>query len=87
MNYKIRFEKIVINKHLPKLSLSVKSRIKKAIDLKLAIDPITYGKPLQYNLYGQRPLKVGDYGVIYTVDSNKHIITIHAIGHRKKTYN
>ena len=87
MSYKIEYTDPVLKKYFPKLSSSVKSQAKKAIDAKPTQDPISYGKPLQHQFYGQRSLRFGDYRIIYTVDNEKKIVTIHAIGHRDKIYN
>ena len=31
-------------------------------------------------------LRVGDYRIVYSVDDNRHIVTIIAIGHRREVY-
>ena len=53
---------------------------------KLAIDPIAFGKPLQYSLKGLRRLRVDDYRIIYKVAENETAITIVKIAHRKEIY-
>ncbi|MEW6096323.1 MAG: type II toxin-antitoxin system RelE/ParE family toxin, partial [bacterium] len=40
-------------------------RIRKAIEQRLATDPVKYGEPLRRSLQGYRKLRVGDYRVIY----------------------
>ena len=63
-----------------------KSKIsnKKAIEERLMVDPITFGKPLRYSLKGHRRLRVSDYRVVYRIE-NKSVIII-AIKHRKDIY-
>ena len=76
----------VIKKQIPKLSLPVKNRIKKAIEKKLAINPVAFGKPLKYSLKGLRSLRMDDYRVIYKVDENDLKVIIVKIAHRKEVY-
>ena len=84
--YKISYLPEVVKKQIPKLSLTVGNRIKKAIEKKLAIDPIAFGKPLKYSLKGLRRLRVDDYRIVYKVAENEMAITIVKIAHRKEIY-
>ena len=87
MAYDIIYTKKVIKKDIPNLSLSAKKLIKRAIEECLMSDPFAFGKPLKYALHGQRSLRVSKYRIIYTIDSEKPIVTIIAIEHRKGVYN
>ena len=49
------------------------------------IDAVNF-MPLEGNLSGLCKLRVGDWRVIYEVDHNRKIITIHKAGHRKEIY-
>jgi addiction module RelE/StbE family toxin len=69
------------------LSKSTKDKLKKAIEKKLMINPIEFGKPLQYSLKGLRRLRVEDYRVIYQINLESKIVLIVKIGHRKEVYN
>ena len=84
--YKISYLPEVVKKQIPKLSLPVRNRIKKAIEKKLAVDPIAFGKPLRYSLKGLRRLRVDDYRVIYKVDEEELKLVIVKIAHRKEIY-
>jgi len=84
INYQIIYQDHVIKSHIPALSTKVKSLIKKAIEERLMVDPITFGKPLRYSLKGHRRLRVSDYRVVYRIE-NKSVIVI-AIKHRKDIY-
>jgi len=86
MKYSIRYLEIVVEKHIPALPKTAKERIKKAIEDRLCLDPLKYGKPLQYSLKGHRRLRVGDYRVIYRIDSLNFVVLIVAIEHRKSVY-
>jgi len=82
--YKLTYSDQVISKDIPKLSKPIKSIIKNAIEKKLLVDPIKFGKPLRYSLKGCRALRVGDYRVIYQLAGNN--INILIILHRKICY-
>lgn len=84
--YKISYLPEVVKKQIPKLSLPVRNRIKKAVEKKLAIDPIAFGKPLKYSLKGLRRLRVDDYRIIYKVAENEMALIIVKIAHRKEIY-
>jgi len=86
MFFKIKYFKKVVKKDIPALSSPAKKLIKRAIEERLMVNPVSFGKPLRYGLYGQRRLRVGDYRVIFTIDHEKKIVTINAIGHRKNIY-
>lgn len=42
--------------------------------------------PLSANYAGFYKLRIGDWRVIYDVDYNKQIITVHKVGHRREIY-
>ena len=63
---------------------NIKKRIKRAIESRLLIDPISYGLPLRKSLQGHHKLRVGDYRVIYRIEANKIIIL--KIGNRRDVY-
>ncbi|MGE3623865.1 MAG: type II toxin-antitoxin system RelE/ParE family toxin [Bdellovibrionales bacterium] len=76
----------MLKKDVPALPKCMRARIKKAIEERLMIDPVSYGKPLQHSLKGHRRLRVGDYRIIYTIDPEKRNVSVLAIGHRKDIY-
>lgn len=84
--YKIFLAQHVIDDHIPALPKTIKKRIKFAIDERLAVSPIHFGKPLRYSLKGYRRLRVGDYRVIYKVDERHKSVYIIVIKHRKAVY-
>ena len=63
---------------------NIKNRIRKAIETRLLVDPISYGLPLRKSLQGHRKLRVGDYRIIYRIYGKDVIIL--KIGHRKDVY-
>jgi mRNA interferase RelE/StbE len=84
--YEIFYLPEVVKKQIPKLALPVRTRIKKAIEKKLAINPISFGKPLRHSLKGLRRLRVDDYRVIYKINEDDSKVTIVKIAHRKEIY-
>lgn len=85
IRYLIEYD-INIEEKLRKLPKSVKEMIRKAIEKKLMVDPITFGKPLRYSLKGYRRLRVGDYRVIYKIVEDKILVIIIDLDHRKEVY-
>lgn len=85
-SYIIKYLPIVVEEHIPELSSTAKVRIKKAIEERLTIDPLGFGKPLRYSLKGHRRLRVGDYRVIYRVEPKTHMVLIVAIKLRRDSY-
>ncbi len=69
---------------LANIPMNIKGRIRRAIETRLLIDPISYGLPLRKSLHGHRKLRVGDYRVIYRIQGREIIIL--KIGHRKDVY-
>lgn len=75
-----------VKEDLRGLQKSVKEKIRKAIERKLMLNPIEFGKPLQYSLKGLRRLRVEDYRIIYQIDLDSKTVLIVKIGHRKEVY-
>ena len=86
VKYQIRYLDKVVQKHIPTLPSTVKKIIKKAIEERLTIDPIGFGKPLRYTLKGYRRLRVSDYRIVYRIQSDTRTVIIVAIKHRKDIY-
>ncbi|MDP1725011.1 MAG: type II toxin-antitoxin system RelE/ParE family toxin [Alphaproteobacteria bacterium] len=86
MKYQIRYLEEVVRKHIPLLPPSLKALIKRAIEERLMVDPIGFGKPLRYSLKGHRRLRVSDYRIVYRIESEAMSVVIVAIKHRKEVY-
>ena len=84
--YKICYLEEVTRKHIPNLSSSAKTLIKRAIEERLMIDPISFGKPLRYSLKGHRRLRISDYRIVYRIEFETNMVIIIAIKHRKDVY-
>lgn len=86
MRYQVRYLEEVVRKHIPVLPKRVKALIKTAIEERLMIDPIGFGKPLRFSLKGHRRLRVSDYRIVYRIEVETNSIVIIAIKHRKDVY-
>lgn len=84
--YKIVLFKSVTERDLPSLPKTIRSRVEKAIEERLTVNPDKIGKSLSYKLKGSRRMRVGDYRVIYEIDNLKHEVVVSAIRHRKNCY-
>ncbi len=62
----------------------ISSRIVKAFE-RLVEDPVL-GKPLQGPYHGLRSYRVGDYRLVYKVETEIRMILIYRIGHRRDVY-
>jgi len=83
MEYKLVYHHEIVD-DLRNIPANVKERIRRAIEIRLLIDPVGYGLFLRKSLQGYRKLRVGDYRIIYRVDGNQ--ILILKIGHRNEVY-
>ena len=84
MDYKVLYHPDILHEDLPKIPKNIQSTIKRAIEQRLLVDPLTYGQPLRQSLKGYRKLRVGDYRVIYKIQQDEIIVL--KIGHRKEVY-
>jgi len=83
-HFKIEYLDSVVKKDIAALPKSAKALIKEAIETRLTLDPIGFGKPLRYSLKGHRRLRVSDYRVVYRIENDTVIVV--AIKHRKDVY-
>jgi mRNA interferase RelE/StbE len=81
--YIVKYHK-TLKEDLNKLDEFSRSRIRKAIESRLLIDPLKYGQLLKGTLKGFRKLRIGDYRVVYKV-VKKEIILL-GIRHRRDIY-
>lgn len=80
--------RVIYHQHVPDdvavIDTVTQSRIKRAIEVKLMVDPIKFGKPLQHSLSGLRTLRVGDYRIVYQITKSDVLILL--IAHRSIVY-
>lgn len=85
--YQIDYLESVVQDDIQALPTTAKKLIKKAIEERLMVDPVGFGKPLRYSLKGHRRLRVSDYRIVYRIEADSHLVKIIAIKHRKDVYN
>lgn len=83
-SYSTIYHEDVARKDIPFLSPIWKKKIRDAIETKLSTSPEVFGIPLRNTLKGYRKLRVGDYRVIFRIESTT--VKIFAIGHRSGIY-
>ncbi|MDQ5890939.1 MAG: mRNA interferase RelE/StbE [Candidatus Dependentiae bacterium] len=86
MTYRLLYNEEVVKSHIPELPKVIRTIIKRAVEERLTVDPIGFGKPLRYSLKGYRRLRVGNYRVVYRIDNAEHVVIIVAVQHRKDVY-
>lgn len=84
--YHIEYLDSVVDEDIPRLPKTMRVLIKRAIEERLTVDPLGFGKPLRYSLKGHRRLRVGNYRIVYRINPEKHVVTIAIIKHRKDVY-
>ena len=85
MKWQVFYHHSVKIKDIPKIPANLRTRIRKAIEARLMVDPVSYGEPLRKSLKGYRKLRVRDYRVIYKVAGDE-VVRILIIGHRDDVY-
>ncbi len=84
MPYRLSYHPAVLREDLPRLNRDIRDRIQRALEQRLALEPAYYGEPLRHQLKGYWKLRVGNYRIIYRIES--HTVWIITIGHRKDVY-
>ncbi|RME28224.1 MAG: type II toxin-antitoxin system RelE/ParE family toxin [Deltaproteobacteria bacterium] len=84
--FEILYHPLVVERDIPALPKRMRTRIKKAIELRLATRPLHYGKPLRYSFKGHRRLRVGEWRIVYRIERKTRKVIILIICHRKDVY-
>ncbi len=84
--YNIEYLDSVIERDISSLPKTARLMIEKAIEERLMVDPIGFGKPLRYSLKGHRRLRVSDYRIVYRIEGATQTVLVIAIKHRKDVY-
>ena len=71
-------------RNLERLDRRVMERVARRIDA-LTQQPYL-GKPLKGRLKNKRSLRVGDFRVIYRLDTARHQVVVENVGHRREIY-
>lgn len=83
IKYGLKYHHLVKN-DIAKIDRENRNRIKKSLEQKLSIDPLTFSLPLRKSLKGYRKLRAGDYRIVLKVE-NKTVFIL-AIKHRSTIY-
>ncbi|MDO8572329.1 MAG: type II toxin-antitoxin system RelE/ParE family toxin [bacterium] len=84
ITYRIVYHKQVITHDIPLLSKEWRGKIKSAIENKLVSHPEIFGIPLRNTLKNYRKLRVGNYRIIFRIESKTVLIFV--ISHRSNVY-
>ena len=84
--YTIEYLGSVVDEDIIALPKLAKRQIQKAIEERLTVDPIGFGKPLRFSLKGHRRLRVGDYRVVYRIEVENNSVLVIVIKNRKDIY-
>ena len=68
---------------LDRIGRTAARRVVRAIDAKMAIEPLSFGAPLSGNLANLRKLRVGAYRVVYQVRHEQIIVLVLTVGPRR----
>jgi len=71
-------------KDIAKLAALTKKRCAEAVRI-LAANPLR-GEPLKGEFLGLRRYRVGDFRIIYEIDTKNDLLTIHSVMHRREVY-
>lgn len=82
--FTIAYQLAVVREDIPRIAEAWQEKIKSAIEDKLTTHPDAYGKPLRRSLRGYRKLRVGDYRVVFRIETTS--VKIFAIAHRSVVY-
>ena len=83
--YKIEYNDRVIES-VAKIPANIRKSIKRAIEERLATDPVKFGKPLKGEWQGCYRLRVGDFRIIYEIHESVITVLIVKISHRSNVY-
>lgn len=84
MKYELLYHPDVLKEDLRRIPANIKKRLRIAIETRLQNDPVLYGQPLRQSLKGYRRIRVGDWRIIYRIESS--VVIILKIGNRKDVY-
>lgn len=85
MIFTVEYLENVTKKEIPALPKNVHDTVKRAIEDRLAVNPLEIGKPLRGTLRGYFRIRVSDYRIVYRMKTPT-IILVTRIRHRKDVY-
>jgi mRNA interferase RelE/StbE len=82
--FAIKYHPDVKKVDLPRITVKMRERIRRAIESRLVTAPQEYGLPLRKSLSGYWKLRVGDYRVVFKIEGE--IVYVLGVRHRKNIY-
>jgi mRNA interferase RelE/StbE len=86
MSYLVLYHRDVAKDDLPGIPADQQERIRRAIEERLTTEPAKYGERLRKDLAGAWKLRVGDYRVVFDLDSTQKRVDVFVIRHRREVY-
>ncbi len=80
----MRYHPAVLSKDIPMLDTLTARRVREAIELKLYVNPLLYGRPLHGVLSRFFKLRVGDWRIVYEI--SPPFVDILLVAHRRDVY-
>ena len=74
MSFAVIYEKVVVNEDIPAIPKAEKAPIIRAINERIAVAPLSFGKQLSHGLTNYRSLRVGNWRIAFRVEGDKVII-------------
>jgi len=84
MKYRIILDPRVLREDIPRIPPTSRTQIERAVNERLAVNPVGLGKPLTGEFKGLYRLRVGDWRIIYKVEGDN--VTIRFIKLRRDAY-
>jgi len=82
--FAVLYHDLVLQEDLPSIPRNLQTRIRKAVETRLVSAPDRYGRRLSRSLLGLWRPRVGDYRVIYEIETAR--VRVWMIAHRKEAY-
>ncbi len=86
MAWTVRYHPDVPARDLPGLPRDIQERVRRAIEERLRTAPEIYGTRLRRDLAGAWKLRVGDYRIVYDLDTKTDSVTVLVVAHRSVVY-
>jgi mRNA interferase RelE/StbE len=80
----ITYHELVVRIDIPRLGKAERDRVRRAIEQKIAINPVLYGIPLRGTLKQYWKVRVGNWRIVYSIFELE--VRILVIAHRKDVY-
>lgn len=85
MIFNVEYLENVTKKEIPELPKNIRATVKRAIEDRLAVNPLEIGKPLRGTWRGYYRIRVSDYRIVYRMKTPATIL-VTRIRHRKDVY-